>query len=355
MTTLVMALSALLAFSVVLALWPARANPLVATISFYAGVATSELPLQVLALTVFLLASTVALGEISVVAVLLLGCSLLGGVALLGRALAARNVLESAVRAVGGIPARRPRPWASLAFRPWPRLPRGVERHGAISYGPYGEANRLDLYRRRRRPPGPAPVLVHVHGGSFRRGRRSQDARMLLYRLARRGWVTVSPDYRLLPAGEFPANADDIVEVVTWLRTHAEELDVDPERIVLVGSSAGAHLAVLSTLRGAQVRALVGLYGYYGAQRTRSDVPSDPTRYPADQAPLTLLVHGDADSFVDISGARRYAEHRRMLSGDTVALAELPGAQHGFDRFASLRFSAVCDAIEDFAHAAFSR
>ncbi len=355
MPLLVTALTAVLAFSILLAVWPARSNPLVATVSFYAGVVTSELPLQVLALVVLLAAANVAVGEVTVLTAALLGCSAIGGILLVRRALLARDVLERALRDVGVSAARRPRPWTMLLLRPWPRLPRSVERVDSLAYGPRDSVHRLDLYRRRRPPAGLAPVLVHVHGGSFRRGRRSQDARLLLYRLARRGWVTVSPDYRLLPEGEFPANADDIVEVITWLRTQAEELRIDPERIVLAGSSAGAHLAVLATLRGARVGALVGLYGYYGAQRTRSQVPSDPARYPADDAPPTLVVHGDADSFVDIAGARRYVEHRRLLSEVPVALAALPGAQHGFDRFVSLRFSAVCDAIEDFAHAAFRR
>ena len=355
MPLLVTALTAALTFCVLLAVWPARSNPLVATISFYAGVVTSELPLQVLVLVLLLSAATVAVGEVTVLTLALLGCAAIGGVVLLRRALTARDVLERALREVDVSPARRPRPWRTVLLRPWPRLPRSVERVDDLSYGPGDHAHRLDLYRRRRRPAGLAPVLVHVHGGSFRRGRRSQDARFLLYRLARRGWVTVSPDYRLLPEGEFPANADDIVDVIAWLRDHAEDLHIDPDRIVLAGSSAGAHLAVLATLRGARVAALAGLYGYYGAQRTGSQIPSDPARYPADDAPPTLIVHGEADSFVDIAGARRYVEYRRLVSSIPVAFAALPGAQHGFDRFVSLRFSVVCDAIEDFAHAAFGR
>ncbi|OUZ08258.1 hypothetical protein BHE97_13575 [Aeromicrobium sp. PE09-221] len=355
MPLFVTALTAVLAFSVLLAVRPVKGNPLVANVSFYAGVVTSELPLQVLTLVALLTVATVAVGEATVLAVVLLGGSAIGASLLLRRAALARDVLERTLREMGVSAARRPRPWATLLLRPWPRLPRSVERVDALTYGPYGDANSLDLYRRRHQPPGLAPVLVHVHGGSFRRGRRSQDARLLLYRLARRGWVTVSPDYRLLPDGEFPANADDIVAVIAWLRTHADELHVDPDRVVLAGSSAGAHLAVLATLRGARVAALVGLYGYYGSQRTRSQVLSDPARYRVDDAPPTLIVHGDADSVVDIAGARRYVEHRRLLSQVPVALAALPGAQHGFDRFASLRFYAVCDAIEDFAHVTFSR
>ena len=80
---------------------------------------------------------------------------------------------------------------------------RSVERVANISYGEAGRWNLLDVYRHRSRPSG-CPTLVYLHGGSFRSGRKSREARALLYRLASQGWLCVSANYRLGPAARFP-------------------------------------------------------------------------------------------------------------------------------------------------------
>jgi acetyl esterase/lipase len=88
------------------------------------------------------------------------------------------------------------------------------------------------------------PAVLFVHGGSWRAGSKEhfEDAGR---RLARSGYVVASVNYRLLPHGVFPRNAHDCICAYAYLRAHAEDYGVDPDRIVVMGYSAGAHLAGL--------------------------------------------------------------------------------------------------------------
>ena len=92
-------------------------------------------------------------------------------------------------------------PLVRILFGPFFVRRRDVERIANLSYGDAGSSNLLDVYRHRSRPSG-GPVLIHLHGGAFRSGRKNREARPLLYRLASQGWVCISANYRLSPAGD---------------------------------------------------------------------------------------------------------------------------------------------------------
>src|SRR4051812_24172981 len=92
--------------------------------------------------------------------------------------------------------------------------------------------------------PGPFPAVVCLHGGGWVGGSRKQMAQTLEV-LARRGYVAVAPDYRLAPAHPWPAGAEDCKAAVRWLRGNAGKYRIDPERVGVVGLSAGGHLACL--------------------------------------------------------------------------------------------------------------
>jgi acetyl esterase/lipase len=85
---------------------------------------------------------------------------------------------------------------------------------------------------------------VWIHGGAWQGGNKG-EFEGLLRDSARAGYVAVSIDYRLAPKDIFPAQIEDAKCAVRWLRANAQRLHVDPERIGAVGSSAGAHLAML--------------------------------------------------------------------------------------------------------------
>ncbi len=245
---------------------------------------------------------------------------------------------------------------------PWPRRPRTVERMRDLSYGPHGRSNRLDLYRHRSRP-GPSPTLIHLHGGHFRWGRKSREARSLLHRLASKGWTCLSADYRLAatPGESFPNCLIDAKRVVAWARTEGTELGVDPGMIVMAGSSAGAHLTCMCALTPNDARFQpgfedvdtslaggIGLYGYYGRLGGPLDEWSSPFDHLSPDSPPLLLLHGTNDTYTPLEGARALAEQLDRTSDRPVILTELRGAQHNFDLFTSIRFEAVIDAVEHF-------
>src|SRR3989454_5172001 len=131
-----------------------------------------------------------------------------------------------------------------MAFpRQVPHIPRLSETHELREDVVYAHAGgvplRFDHYRPRK-VAGAAPAVVFVHGGAWMHGDPSQAAGNALH-LARRGIATISLSYRLAPAHRFPAPLDDVRHGLRWVRAHAGELGIDPERLALLGLSAGAH------------------------------------------------------------------------------------------------------------------
>jgi acetyl esterase/lipase len=336
--------------------------------SFWVGYLVSELPFVVF---YWLLASTalaVGQGDLGTpVGSLGLGVAALAtaGLAVVAwRGSRARPAVEralaDAIDAETAARVRRRPPLLRILFAPFSVRRRGVERIADVTYGPAGKHNRLDVYRSRARPTG-APVLVYFHGGAFRSGRKNREARPLLYRLASQGWVCISANYRLSPAARFPDHLIDVKKVIAWAREHGRRYGADPALVVVAGSSAGGHLASMAALTpnepafqpgferaDTSVSAVVSLYGYYGSLDTDAALPSSPLEYVRPEAPPFFLAHGDRDTLVIVDDARQFAERLRSTSSSPVVYAELPGGQHSFDLFNSLRFEAVVDGVEAF-------
>jgi acetyl esterase/lipase len=97
------------------------------------------------------------------------------------------------------------------------------------------------------------------------------------------------------------------------------------------------------------VTAAICLYGYYGGLDTNQRPPSSPQARVRTDAPAFFVAHGDQDTVVLVEDARRFVQRLGSISSNPVVYAELPGAQHAFDLFHSLRFEAVVDGIEAFA------
>jgi acetyl esterase/lipase len=248
---------------------------------------------------------------------------------------------------------------AHVLFAPVSFRRHGVERVANIRYGPAHRGNLLDLYRCRSNPSS-GPTLIYLHPGAFVFGSKRLGARHLFCRLASRGWVCVSANYRLRSAG-FPDPLIDVKNVIAWIREHGHEYGADPSLVFVAGSSAGAHLASMAALTpndpvfqpgfegtDTSVAGAISLYGYYGPV-TSGEQPSSPLAYLKTTAPPWFVAHGDQDSLVIPEDARRFVEELRRTSSNPVVYAELPGAQHGFDLFRSRRLETVVDAIEAFA------
>jgi len=254
-------------------------------------------------------------------------------------------------------------PLARIMFAPFFYRRRDVERIANISYGSAGRKNLLDLYRHRGQcsagQTGGGPILVHLHGGALFMGKKNREARPLLYRLASQGWVCISANYRLHPAAKFPDYLIDAKKVIAWAREHAHEHGADPTLVFMAGSSSGAQLAALTAFThndiayqpsferaDTSVSGVICLQGYYGQPGDQS--PATPLAYRGTDAPPFFVAHGDRDSVAPAAMARLFATRLRAASSNPVVYAELPGGQHGFDRFHSLRFDRVVEGVEGF-------
>ena len=261
-------------------------------------------------------------------------------------------------------------------------MPVAVERVENIEYS---RGLHLDLYRGGY--GGLRPAVLQVHGGSWSRGNRRQQARPLMQMLAERGWITAGVSYPLAPAATFEDQLIALKRAVAWVRTAGPNHGVDPRFIAVTGGSSGAHLAALLALTpnrveyqpgfepvDTTVQAAVPFYGIYdmlNRNGTRDEWPviirslmKEPkqtaeTRYrlasPLDQvgphAPPFLIVHGTHDSVVGLAESRQFVAALRKASRARVAYVEIPGATHGFDTLYSVRTHRVVDGVERFLRA----
>ncbi len=256
----------------------------------------------------------------------------------------------------------RRRPSVARMILPFVLRPADVERIPDLRYGGAGRRNLLDVYRHRSHPTG-APVLVHFHAGGYYGGRKNVQSRALLHRLAQRGWVTVSANYRLRPHADFFDHLADLKRVIAWVREHGHVYGADPSTLVLAGGSAGGHMSSIAALTqndpryqpgfedaDTSVSAVVALYGWYGGYYELGGPASEvgPLGHDPTGAPPFFIAHGEKDTLAHVETARRFVAHLRAGSSAPVVYAELPGGQHSFDLFHSLRFSAVVDGVEGF-------
>ncbi|MGC0239640.1 alpha/beta fold hydrolase [Arthrobacter sp. SD76] len=118
--------------------------------------------------------------------------------------------------------------------------------HKALRYGTGAAGTlKLDLYR----PDNPqqAPVLIYLHGGAWITGLRDETPKRLR-NLAAHGIAVASIDYDVVQDAAFPAQLSNIKDALAWVTAHADEYNLDPQRVALGGASAGGHLATISAL-----------------------------------------------------------------------------------------------------------
>jgi triacylglycerol lipase len=111
------------------------------------------------------------------------------------------------------------------------------------------EGNELFLDAYVPKDEGQHPAVLVVHGGAWRSGNRAQ-LRSYAVSLAKRGFSCFAINYRLAPKNKFPAQIDDCRAAVKWIRSHAAEYKVNPEKLGAIGYSAGGHLVCLLATTG---------------------------------------------------------------------------------------------------------
>ena len=194
------------------------------------------------------------------------------------------------------------------------------KRTSNLAYG-NDARQRLDVYAPKNADN--RPIVIFFYGGTWVMGQKAEYA-FVGAALAERGYVTVIPDYRLFPQVRFPGFMDDGALAVAWVRQHGRDFGGDPDRLVLMGHSAGANIAALLALNdayleraGVPARSIVGLIGLSGPYALVPDTdtlrtifsspytPDDwqPIHFASAQSPPTLLLQGLNDHVVDYSHA----------------------------------------------------
>lgn len=229
----------------------------------------------------------------------------------------------------------------------------------------------LDIYRPRD-ASGPAPTVVFFYGGAWKRGERAQYA-FVGQRLAEAGMLALVADYRTFPRATFPGFVDDAAQAVAWARGHAQRHGGDPERIFVMGHSAGAQIAALLGtdarylqrvgLAPRDLSGVIGLAGPYDfvVGQTYAPIFGPPARWPDAQAvnfvdgnePPFLLIHGTADRVVESVDSAQL-DARLRAAGVSSTLLWLEGAGHsaplaGF--YQDKRAPQVLPAVQRFVQA----
>jgi acetyl esterase/lipase len=216
-----------------------------------------------------------------------------------------------------------------------PEIPADIQEIKDVEYKNInGKSLQLDLYVPKNIEK-PAPLLVFIHGGSWKGGKR-EDYLVYLIAFAKKGYITATVSYRLLEDGPYPACIEDVTDAVSWFYKNGETYGYDPDRIALVGGSAGAHLALLAaygwqrpgemidslqTANKHKIKAVVDIYGptdlstkYLRTHPLVTDFlahtyqenpgifsEASPLHYLNKNNPPTMILHGTSDNLVPVS------------------------------------------------------
>ena len=214
----------------------------------------------------------------------------------------------------------------------------------------------------------PRPVILLIHGGGFISGNKNSKNKQI-QRFAKRGYVAASAMYRLAPAFTFPAQVEDIQLAIRFLKAHANAYNINPNRILVSGSSAGSYLAAMVGVAGNSGSfADHGLYSDYNATVRAVAIQSAPVGnllLPHNQqskivsrlispttanlndtlvamSPMTYLdkddppffiSHGDSDPVVPVEMSREFVAALKDIDHD-FSYHEIQGGTHSFKKSA---------------------
>lgn len=205
-----------------------------------------------------------------------------------------------------------------------------------------GKSLQLDIYKPDNIEDS-APLLIFLHGGGWRKGNRA-DMLPLLVDFAKRGYMTATVSYRF---GPYPQCVEDISDAVNWFFDHGDQYGYDPDRIALVGASAGAHLAMMagygwkektsnpdSTRSNHRIKAVVNIFGPVDMTtdfarhqplatsfmaKSYEEAPelykeASPIQYVTKDSPPTMIIQGTSDELVPNSQADQLRDRLDSLA-----------------------------------------
>lgn len=210
--------------------------------------------------------------------------------------------------------------------------------------------------------PGPRPALISVHGGRWRAGNRTDASSIKVQQWAEFGFFAMSIDYRLVGGSPAPACYQDVRCAIRWMHAHAVDYGVDPERVYLIGQSAGGHMVSLAATFGdgpyprvggwdaarSDVRAVVSVAGAYDLPTlswgnlwtpVSGDVDearriASPMNHVSPSTRPMLVIHSDDDRSVPIQQAVDFA-----------AKLDAAGVPHRFVHYADKGHMGITDDV----------
>jgi len=233
----------------------------------------------------------------------------------------------------------------------------------------YRGALKLDVYTPRS-GAAPWPVVVFIHGGGWDSGDRGMY-RFAGAALAAQGFVAVVPSYRIFPEGRFPDFIEDAAAAVGWTADHIGGFGGDPRRLVLMGHSAGAHIAAMLSFDrqwlgqvaldpDRALRGFVGLSGPYDFLPLHSDHLRDilgpesglwrtqPINFVDRRVVPSFIATGARDTVVDPANSTRLAARIRTYGG-AARLVVYPRAGHTLIGAFSPMFRPLAPVLSDSA------
>jgi acetyl esterase/lipase len=361
---------------------PIRFTPLQVP-AFFAAWLTVELAPQLIVLALITLGVSVALSAWSAAVVLVVDLAVLTWMVV--QAERAAHVADQALSEwVEPSPEKHAPSLIRRFFVPMAFSDPAVERIADVPFAGSSKRLKLDVYVAKDRPTS-APTLLQIHGGAWVIGNKEEQGRPLMLHLAKQGWVCFAPNYRLSPRATWPDHLIDVKRAIAWVREHGHEYGADPGFLVLTGGSAGGQLAALCALTqgdpsyqpgfedaDTSVQGCIPYYGVYDidaetattAAKVRKHVllarrvmktrdpevfrSASPLAQVHGAVPPFLVVHGRNDTLVPVKEARVFVERLRAVSDSPVLYLELPGTQHAFDVFPSIRSDHVVRAVGRF-------
>jgi len=172
-----------------------------------------------------------------------------------------------------------------------PSIPENIQEIKDIEYKNInGISLRLDMYIPKN-VQKPAPLLVFIHGGGWNHGKRS-DYLTYLIPFAQKGYITATVSYRFLKDSTYPACIEDIQDAIKWFFRNGKTYGYDPDRIALIGGSAGGHLALL------------GAYGWHPV----NSIPDSAILTPEHKIKAVVDIYGPIDFTTE------YARNHRLIT-----------------------------------------
>jgi acetyl esterase/lipase len=237
---------------------------------------------------------------------------------------------------------------------------------------------KLDVYRPRS-TSAPLPTAVLLHGGGYRIQSTKEAFALNVIPWLQMGWNAINVEYRSSGVALAPAAVEDVRCALRWVTQNAKQYNIDPNRIVITGASAGGHLASIGGMipesagldrrcpgrEPIKVAAIISWYGVFdyttlvedptrdyavswiGPQANRMDVARlvSPMTYVRAGLPPTMHIHGDADMTVPYDQGVREIEALKKV-GVPAELVTIPGGGHGnFPRDQVLRAWTAIDAF----------